>query len=226
MADRLTVQAAAVPETPATSGQSRAKAGLTSRNVVAVNVGNTLEWFDWTIYAIFAPFFASQFFNPNDPVSALLSTLAVFGVGFLMRPVGGWLFGLIADRRGRRFSLMLAIVLAAVGSLVIAVAPTFESVGVFASLVLLLARLVQGLAHGGETGAAFTYLAEIAPARVRAMWAATPWIGVALGAMLATGLGAFLTSIYTPDDGVRLAHSVLHRCRRRPVCDLHPPAHV
>jgi MFS transporter, MHS family, alpha-ketoglutarate permease len=180
--------------------RSQGPSSLNARNIIAVNVGNTLEWFDWTIYAVFAPFFAAQFFNTEDPASALLATLAVFGVGFLMRPVGGWLFGLIADRKGRRFSLMLAICMAALGSMVIAVAPTFESVGIFASLLLLLARLVQGLAHGGETGAAFTYLAEIAPPRRRAMWAATPWIGVATGSMLATGLGAILTSVYTQEE--------------------------
>lgn len=164
------------------------------KDLVAVNIGNALEWFDWNIYAIFAPFIAAQFFSTQDPLSALLSTLAVFAVGFLMRPVGGWLFGRIADRRGRRFSLTLAIGLAAVGSLVIAVSPTFDSIGAFASAILLLARLVQGLSHGGETGSAFTYLAEVAPPARRGLWASTPWIGVAVGSMLATGLGALLTA--------------------------------
>lgn len=163
------------------------------KDLVAVNIGNALEWFDWNIYAVFAPFFAAQFFRTDDPVSALLSTLAVFAAGFLMRPVGGWLFGRIADERGRRFSLTLAIALAAVGSLVIAVAPTFDSVGVLASVVLLLARLLQGLSHGGETGSAFTYLAEVAPRDRRGLWASSPWLGVAAGSMAATALGAVLT---------------------------------
>ena len=105
------------------------------------------------------------------------------------------MFGLIADRKGRRFSLTVAILLAAIGSLIIAVAPTFDQVGVWASAVLLLARLIQGLSHGGETGSAFTYLAEIAPAEKRGLWASTPWVGVALGTMLATGLGVLLTSV-------------------------------
>jgi MFS transporter, MHS family, alpha-ketoglutarate permease len=169
-------------------------------DLVAVNIGNAIEWFDWNVYAIFAPFFASQIFRSEDPVSALLATLAVFAVGFLMRPIGGWLFGLISDRKGRRFSLTLAIMLAALGSLVIAVVPTFDQIGVWASVILVLARLIQGLSHGGETGSAFTYLAEIAPTGKRGLWASTPWIGVALGSMLATGLGALFTTVLTEEQ--------------------------
>lgn len=168
----------------------------TARDMIAVNIGNAIEWFDWNVYAIFAPFFAAQIFRAQDPVSAMLATLAIFAVGFLMRPVGGWVFGLIADRKGRRFSLTLAILLAAVGSLIIAVTPTFDQVGVWASAVLLLARLIQGFSHGGETGSAFTYLAEIAPPAKRGLWASTPWIGVALGTMLATGFGVLLTTVF------------------------------
>ncbi|WP_312182722.1 MFS transporter [Arthrobacter sp.] len=183
--------------TETTSGVS---AGKRRRDLVAVNIGNTLEWFDWNIYAIFAPFFAAQFFKTDNPVSALLSTLAIFAVGFLMRPVGGWLFGRIADEKGRRFSLTLAIALAALGSLIIAVAPNFDSIGVFASILLLAARLIQGLSHGGETGSAFTYLAEVAPEGRRGLWASSPWIGVGIGSMLATGLGAFLTAALSKEE--------------------------
>ncbi|MBB5749969.1 MFS transporter [Micrococcus sp. TA1] len=170
------------------------------RDLVAVNIGNALEWFDWNIYAIFAPFFAAQFFRAENPVSSLLSTLAVFAVGFLMRPVGGWLFGRLADEKGRKFSLTLAILLASAGSLLIAVAPTFDAVGVFAGVVLLVARLVQGLSHGGETGSAFTYLAEIAPRDRRGVWASTPWLGVGVGTMLATGIGVLLTALLTEEQ--------------------------
>lgn len=169
-------------------------------DLVAVNIGNALEWFDWNIYSIFAAYFAAQFFATGDPISDLLSTLAVFAVGFVMRPIGGWLFGAIADRRGRRFSLTLAILLAAAGSLLIAVAPTSDAVGWFAGVILLVARLVQGLAHGGETGSAFTYLAEIAPREKRALWASTPWLGVGVGTMGATGLGVLMTSLFTPEQ--------------------------
>ncbi len=180
--------------------QTSNKSPRRARDLVAVNIGNAIEWFDWNVYAIFAPFFAAQIFRNQDPVSALLATLAIFAVGFLMRPVGGWVFGLIADRKGRRFSLTFAILLAAIGSLIIAVAPTFDQAGVWASAVLLLTRLIQGLSHGGETGSAFTYLAEIAPSDKRGLWASTPWIGVALGTMLATGLGVLFTTMLSDEQ--------------------------
>ncbi|MGO1770006.1 MAG: MFS transporter [Microbacterium sp.] len=182
------------PETPAVPRRHR------TRDLVAVNIGNALEWFDWNIYSIFAAYFAAQFFATGDPISDLLSTLAVFAVGFVMRPIGGWLFGVIADRKGRKFSLTLAILLAATGSLLIAVAPTTELVGWFAGVILLIARLLQGLAHGGETGSAFTYLAEIAPRERRALWASTPWLGVGIGTMGATALGVLMTSVFSPEQ--------------------------
>ncbi|EME67234.1 arabinose efflux permease family protein [Rhodococcus ruber BKS 20-38] len=195
MSDELLVYTTSTAESSSESPPVRRR-----KDMIAVNIGNAIEWFDWNVYAIFAPFFAVQFFSSHDELSAMLSTLAIFGVGFLMRPLGGWVFGIIADRKGRRFSLTLAILLAAVGSLIIAVAPTFAQVGVFASLILLLARLIQGLSHGGETGSAFTYLAEIAPNDKRGLWASTPWVGVALGTMTATGLGFLFTSALTTEQ--------------------------
>ncbi len=193
--------ASAASATPHPSGPlPTAPARTRRRDLVAVNIGNALEWFDWNIYAIFAPFFAAQFFRGEDAITGLLSTLVIFAVGFLMRPIGGWVFGHIADSRGRRFSLTLAIGLAAIGSLVIAVAPTFDVIGPWAALILLLARLVQGMSHGGETGSAFTYLAEVAPEGRRGLWASSPWIGVGIGSILATGLGALLTAILTDEQ--------------------------
>jgi MHS family alpha-ketoglutarate permease-like MFS transporter len=182
-------------EAPAAPPRKKRMKGL-----IGVNIGNALEWFDWNIYAVFAPFFAAQFFDSTDPVSSLLATFAIFAVGFLMRPIGGWVFGRLADRRGRRLSLAVAIVLAAFGSLMIAVSPTIEQIGVGASVLLLTARLLQGLAHGGETGSAFTYLAEVAPSDRRGRWASTPWLGVGVGTILATSLGATLTSLLTAEQ--------------------------
>ena len=184
---------AAVTRTPVSQRKRRS-------DLVAVNIGNALEWFDWNIYAIFAPFFAAQFFRDDDPLAGLLAAFAVFAVGFLMRPIGGWVFGQIADAKGRRYSLTLAIALAAVGSLIIAIAPTFEMVGAFAAIILVFARLVQGLSHGGETGSAFTYLAEVAPEGRRGLWASSPWIGVGVGSIAATGLGALLTYVLTDEQ--------------------------
>lgn len=135
------------------------------RTLLGAGVGNTLEWYDWSVYAIFAPpFFAAQFFVSDNPTSALLSTLAIFAAGFLMRPIGGFFFGWLADRHGRRFALTTSMMTMAAGSLLIGIAPTHDVIGgVWAGLVLLVARLIQGLAHGGEIAASYTYIAEIAP---------------------------------------------------------------
>lgn len=163
-------------------------------DLLAVNFGNTLEWYDWTIYTIFAPYFAIQFFNPEDPAAALLSTLAVFAVGFITRPLGGFIFGAYADRVGRKKSLTLAMMITAAGSLAIAIIPGFESMGVFAAILLLVIRLLQGLAHGGEMGTSVTYLVERAPEGRRALFGSTSWVSVVLGTILATLAGLAITS--------------------------------
>jgi MHS family alpha-ketoglutarate permease-like MFS transporter len=182
------------------------------RDLIAVNFGNTLEWYDWTIYTIFAPFFAAQFFQSDNQASALLATLAVFAVGFVTRPLGGLLFGMYADRRGRKVSLTLAMSITAAGSLLIAAAPTYANVGLAASLLLLFARLVQGLAHGGEMGTSVTYLVERAPQHRRALWGSTSWISVITGTMLATSVGlvvnATLTAEQTATWGWRAAFGI------------------
>lgn len=170
------------------------------RDLIAVNFGNTLEWYDWTIYTIFAPFFAAQFFNPENKTSALLATLAVFAVGFVTRPLGGLVFGMYADRAGRKVSLTLAMSLTAGGSLLIAVAPTYGNVGLLASVILVLARLVQGLAHGGEMGTSVTYLVERAPRNRRALWGSTSWVSVIAGTMLATGVGLLVNATLTDEQ--------------------------
>ena len=160
-----------------------------------MNFGNALEWFDWTIYTIFAPYFALQFFPSTDPAAALLAALAVFAAGFLTRPLGGFVFGLYADRVGRKKALTLAMLITAGGSLVIAVAPTFASIGIAASLILLVARLAQGVAHGGEMGTSVTYLVERAPRHRRALYGSTSWVSVVIGAMLATITGLLINGI-------------------------------
>lgn len=131
--------------------------------------GNALEWFDWTVFAIFAVYFSNQFFHSDNEVSNLLSTMAVFAVGFVMRPLGGLFFGLVADRRGRKFVMVLTMSLVAASSVLIAVAPTYGQVGAFASLWLLVVRCIQGLAHGGEQGGSYTYIAEVARPDNRAL---------------------------------------------------------
>ncbi|ANW63867.1 MFS transporter [Mycobacterium sp. djl-10] len=165
------------------------------RTLLGAGVGNALEWYDWSVYAIFAPFFAAQFFVDDGGAGALLSTLAVFAVGFLMRPVGGFLFGWLADRYGRRFSMTACMMLMAAGSLVIGVAPTDAQVGVWAAVILVGARLAQGLAHGGEIAASYTYVAEIAPTARRGLWSTSMYVAVTAGVVLATLIGAAVSSV-------------------------------
>lgn len=160
----------------------------------AAAVGNALEWFDWTLYGTFSAYLAMNLFDPADPTSALLATLGVFAGGFLARPVGGWLFGRIGDRYGRKFTLVLTMCLLALTSLGIAMLPTYEQAGVLASVLLFVCRLMQGLAHGGESGVAYTYVAEIAPASRRGFWSSSVFVSVTVGVLAATALAAVLTS--------------------------------
>ncbi|HCA84643.1 MAG TPA: MFS transporter [Streptomyces sp.] len=181
--------------------QTQQKAARSSRlkTLTGTGVGNALEWFDWNIYAIFAPYLAAQFFSSSDELSAVLSTLAVFAVGFAARPLGGFVFGWIADRKGRRFAMSLSVGGAAVGSLLIAVSPTYGAVGALASLLLLVARLVQGLAHGGELPTAQTYISEAAPDGRRGLWASLIYVSGTVGIMVGTALGAVMAT--TLDSG-------------------------
>lgn len=160
--------------------------------LVGTGIGNALEWFDWNVYVTFSAYFATQIFNDQDSSSALLYTLAVFAVGFAARPVGGVLFGWISDRIGRKHSLTLAVAGISVGSLLIAFCPTYSQVGWWSSLILLTARIIQGLADGGEIPTAQTYLAEHAPADRRGLWASSIYVTGTLGLMLGIGLGLVL----------------------------------
>lgn len=165
------------------------------RVIVGAGVGNSLEWYDWTVYAIFAPFFAAQFFHGNNPTTVLLSTLAVFAVGFVMRPIGGLFFGWLADRRGRRTAMVTAMIITSAGSLVIGISPTYTSVGVLASVLLVVARLGQGFGLGGEIGGSHVYLAEMAPRRRRGLWCSSMYIAITCGVLAATLLAAVLTTV-------------------------------
>jgi len=170
------------------------------RTLLGTGIGNAVEWYDWAVYATFTPFLAGALFNPKDPTSAVLSTLAIFAVGFVARPFGGFLFGWIGDRIGRKSSMTLAVGLASVGSLLIAVAPSYGSVGVFASLTLLVARLLQGLAHGGELPSSQTYLSEMAPKEKRGFWSTLIYTSGTCGILFGTLLGAVMTVVVPKAD--------------------------
>lgn len=165
------------------------------KSLRAAAVGNALEWFDWTLYGIFSVYLARNLFDKTDARSALLATLAVFAVGFVARPIGGLFFGRLGDRIGRKKVLVITMVLLALSSVGIAIIPNYQSVGIWASGCLLFFRLLQGLAHGGESGVSYTYVAEIAPNNRRGLWSSSVFVSVTIGVMLATALAAVLTSV-------------------------------
>lgn len=130
--------------------------------IIGGSSGNLVEWYDFYVYSFTALYFASEFFPAGDQTTQLLNAAGVFAAGFLMRPIGSWIFGRIADKRGRRISMMIAVVMMCAGSLLVAVLPTYASIGIAAPALLLLARLLQGLSVGGEYGTSATYMSEVA----------------------------------------------------------------
>jgi MHS family alpha-ketoglutarate permease-like MFS transporter len=163
------------------------------RGLVAASIGNALEWFDWNAYAIFAGFFSAQLFGAGGG-SALLQSLAVFAVGFFFRPLGGALLSSFSDRRGRRAGLTLSVMLMGGGSLLIAVCPTHDQVGLLAPALLLVARIAQGLSTGGEFAASAAYLAELAPRERRGFYGSFLYSSAAVGTISATLVAALLLS--------------------------------
>ncbi|AIJ24382.1 MFS transporter [Amycolatopsis methanolica] len=180
--------------THAATAQEHRLSPAQRKAIVAGAVGNTVEWVDWAVYATFAPVFAKQFFTPGNETTALLSTLAVFAVGFVMRPIGGAVLGAYADRHGRKKGLTLTISLMAGASLVIAVCPTYSKIGVIAPIVLLLARLVQGFSAGGEFGSSSAFLIESAARGRRAFAGSWQQVSVGAGALIASLMGTVLNS--------------------------------
>src|ERR1044072_8938659 len=130
--------------------------------IVGASSGNLVEWYDFYAYAFTSIYFASAFFPAGDTTSQLLATAGIFAVGFFMRPLGGWLFGWIADTHGRKTSMIISVLMMCAGSLMIAVMPTYATIGALAPVLLLVARLTQGLSVGGEYGTAATYMSEVA----------------------------------------------------------------
>ncbi|MEV0612135.1 MFS transporter [Nonomuraea sp. NPDC050404] len=162
--------------------------------IVAGAIGNTVEWVDWAIYTTFASVFSSQFFPSDDPTAGVLSTLAVFAIGFLMRPIGGAILGAYGDRYGRKKGLTLTISLMAAASFVIAICPGYESIGILAPVVLVLARLVQGFSAGGEFGTSSAFLVESAARGRRAFAGSWQQVSVGGGVLIASAMGTVLTS--------------------------------
>jgi MHS family alpha-ketoglutarate permease-like MFS transporter len=155
------------------------------KSIFGGSIGNLVEWYDWYVYSAFSLYFAKVFFPPASQTAQLLNAAAVFAVGFLMRPVGGWLMGRYADRHGRRAALSASVMLMCFGSLMIAVTPGYARIGVAAPILLVVARLLQGLSVGGEYGASATYLSEMAGAKHRGFFSSFQYVTLISGQLIA-----------------------------------------
>ena len=177
-----------------------------SRRLKAIfvgSIGNLVEWYDFYAYTAFALYFANSFFPGNDPVLQQLNAAVLFAIGFVMRPIGGWLFGHLADHHGRRNALMLSVLLMCFGSLVIAVTPTYASIGAAAPVLLGLARIVQGLSLGGEYGASATYLTEVADEKHRGFYVSFHYVTLIGGPLCATLVLLTLQQVFLTAEQMR-----------------------
>ncbi len=155
------------------------------RNIIGGSAGNLVEWYDWYVYAAFTLYFAPSFFPKGDQTAQLMSSAAVFAVGFVMRPIGAWLMGIYSDSKGRKAGLTLSVTLMCLGSLMIAVTPGHAQIGWVAPAVLVVARMLQGLSVGGEYGASATYLSEMAGAKRRGFFSSFQYVTLISGQLIA-----------------------------------------
>jgi len=170
------------------------------RAIISGSVGNLVEWYDWYAYSAFSLYFAPVFFPKSDPTAQLLNTAGIFAVGFLMRPVGGWLFGLLADKKGRKYAMTLSVLLMSFGSLLIAATPSYQSIGVTAPVLLLTARLLQGLSVGGEYGTSATYLSEMATPNRRGFYSSFQYVTLIGGQLIALGIQLIMQQLLSDEQ--------------------------
>ncbi len=188
---------------PQGSAVAPAKERTTSsrlKSIFSGSVGNMVEWYDWYVYAAFSLYFAKVFFPKGDTTAQLLNTAAIFAVGFLMRPIGGWLMGLYADRKGRKAALMASVLLMCFGSLIIALTPGYETIGVGAPILLVVARLMQGLSVGGEYGTSATYLSEMATKERRGFFSSFQYVTLISGQLIALAVLIVLQQTLTTEQ--------------------------
>jgi MHS family dicarboxylic acid transporter PcaT-like MFS transporter len=184
-----TITSPAGPEPIIPEEAHRAYTGEEKRHrifaIMAASSGNLVEWFDFYVYAFSALYFAPSFFPKSDPTAQLLNTAGVFAAGFLMRPIGGWLFGRVADKYGRKTSMVISVTMMCAGSLAIACLPTYAAIGAWAPFLLLVARLFQGLSVGGEYGTTATYMSEVALRGQRGFFSSFQYVTLIGGQLLA-----------------------------------------
>jgi len=170
------------------------------KSIFSGSVGNLVEWYDWYVYAAFSLYFAKAFFPQGDLTAQLLNTAAIFAVGFLMRPIGGWLMGIYADRKGRKAALLASVLLMCFGSLIIALTPSYETIGVAAPILLVIARLLQGLSVGGEYGTSATYLSEMATKENRGFFSSFQYVTLISGQLIALAVLIILQQTLTVEQ--------------------------
>ena len=192
---RASLAASTVPDHAASGTRGHA-----IRAIVSASSGNLVEWFDFYAYSFTALYFASAFFPKGDATSQLLNTAGIFALGFFMRPLGSWMFGRIADRQGRRASMVLSVLMMCFGSLMVACLPTYASIGVWAPVLLLVARLIQGLSVGGEYGTSATYMSEVAVAGKRGFYASFQYVTLIGGQLLSVLVLSVLQLVLTADE--------------------------
>lgn len=167
------------------------------------SVGNLVEWYDWYAYSFFSLYFAPAFFPQTDPTAQYLNTAGIFAVGFFMRPIGGWLFGSMADRVGRKQAMTVSVLLMSLGSLLIACIPSYDSIGILAPILLFLARLVQGLSVGGEYGTSATYLSEMASKDRRGFYSSFQYVTLIGGQLAAVAIQLLLQKWILTEEEMR-----------------------
>src|SRR5471032_208222 len=169
------------------------------RSIIGGSAGNVIEWYDFLAYSIFSIYFSKAFFPGGNMTVQLLNAAAVASVGYVVRPLGSWLIGTLADRFGRRLALSLSVAMMSLGSLMIALTPTYATIGIAAPAILVFARLLQGFSMGGEAGTSATYLSEMAPPGRRGFFVGFVQVTVVLGQLLALGLMLLLQrAVLTP----------------------------
>ncbi|MEB4613568.1 MFS transporter, partial [Leucobacter sp. M11] len=184
----------------ARSIEERKRERRVAGNIFKGSVGNLIEWYDWYVYAAFSIYFSAEFFPSGNLTGQLLNTAAIFAVGFLMRPVGSLFFGRYADRHGRKAALTLSITIMAAGSLIIACTPGFDSIGVAAPIILVFARLLQGLSLGGEYATSATYLSEMASTGRRGFYSSFQYVTLISGQLTALGVQIVLQQFLTAEQ--------------------------
>lgn len=188
-----------IPQGPSSTGNSNDRVSWRIKSIIGGSIGNLVEWYDWYVYAAFSLYFAGSFFPGSNPTAQLINTAGIFAVGFLMRPVGGYVFGKLADKKGRKKALTLSVLLMSGGSFLIAILPGYDKIGIFAPALLLAARLLQGLSVGGEYGISATYLSEVATAKRRGFYSSFQYVTLIGGQLIALGIQILLQQIFLTD---------------------------